>query len=197
MELDPVPIKRQKETRTWHEIDAEVNNRSDTYANTYNKLSTKLSIAVFSSNNIKRIQNALRKYIFIKTKGIDIGLQPPASISKQLAGFYANLKYARLGNEINPDYINDLIRSINYDFLMEVLAPTVMNGLEAKELYSQWALKVPEPIGYGHNEKVVDKSIDMNQYHNDSLGGHYNNNWDWSKMAMYDEPESLYKRYPD
>lgn len=203
MELDPVPVKRPKETRTWHETDVAVNNRHDTYANTYNKLSTKLSLAIFSPQNIMRIQTALRKVVLLRTKnkdnrGIDIGIQPGTSISNQLAAFYGNLRYCRMGNDIPDNQMGSLVRDINYNFLMEVLVPTVMNGLESKILYNSWALKVADPQPYGHNEKVVDKSVDLHQYHDDSLGGNYSNNdWNWGKMAMYDEPDSLYKRYPD
>lgn len=192
------PEDRHTDTRPWNQQDQHSRNNSDTMSKIHNRLSTPLSLELFSRKNITRIQQALRKAIIMKTqnknkKGIDIGIQPMSGISNELSKFYYDLKYSRM--EIPPDQIPVLVRDISFGCIRECLIPNVMNNIESRELYNSWALKVPEPIGYGHNEKVVDKSVDLHGYYDESLGGFYSNDWNWSQSAMYDEPASLYKRY--
>jgi len=197
-DLDPSPVRRMPQSTTWDTLDSQIHDAS-TRIN--HKLSTPLSAAMFSSENIVRIQYALRKAILQMTQkpgecGIDVGMQNKASIHNELQTWYDNRKYNRISYRSSE--IPGVVKRLSYAFVTGHLIKCVMNSLEDKMLYESWALKVPEPMAFAESDNNYDRSVNMSGYWDESLGNgaFTKNNWDWSKFGMYDEPESIYKRYP-
>ena len=133
-----------------------------------------------------------------KTGSVDIGVQPSSAINSELANYYGNLRYMSM--EIPNKDVDRLVTKISHEFVINRLLPNVLDKLEEKQLYNGWAMKIPEPFVRPIADNDYDRSVNMEQYYDDSWGGYYaqkDRNWDWSKSAMYDEPESLWKRHPD
>jgi len=199
-ELDFVAIKRERETRTWNEIDHDNWDREDDHATIHQRKSNPLSRILFSKQNIQKIQYAVRKAVIKitqKNKGgsIDIGVQPASSITNELVNWYGNTKLMNV--DIPKDQLSAKVREVNHKFVINRLLPNVLGCIEDKQLYDGWAMKVPEPWLHPIADNDYDRTVNMEQYYDDSWGGHYKGKeWDWSQSALYDEPPSLYKRYP-
>jgi hypothetical protein len=197
-DLYPTPVRRMPQAASWNTIDSQIHDESTRITH---RLSTPLSSAMFSNENMVSIQYALRKAIILMTQkpgncGVDVGMQNKASIHNELTTWYGNHKYNRINYK--PSEIPGVVKKLNYAFVTKHLIKCVMNSLEDKILYESWALKVPEPMSFAETDNNYDRSVNMSGYWDESLGNgaFTKNNWDWSKSGMYDEPESLYKRYP-
>jgi hypothetical protein len=186
-------IHRVHDNRPWHVID------KHTGGHDRNQQSP-LTQILLSDDNITKLQYAIRMLVWKKTKvggsPLDIGLQNRASIYNELYAWYKNYKYSRV--DYAPEQIMPMVAKINYAFVTQVLWPNVVNTITDKELYNEWALKVPEPMEYGVSDNNVNKSVSLEGYYDDSIGssGFSKSTWDWRKDGMYDEPESIHTRYP-
>ena len=194
MECFGESIKRIRDDRPWQLIDKHTGGH-DRYHQ------SPLTRIILSDDNITKLQYAIRALVWKKTKllngePLDIGLQNRASIYNELYAWYKNYKYSRI--DYAPEQIPPLVMKINYAFVTQVLWPNVKNHVEDRELYNEWALKVPDPIPRGISDNNYNSSVSLEAYYDDSLGsnGFSKGTWDWHKDGMYDEPESIYTRYP-
>jgi hypothetical protein len=188
-------IHRVHDNRPWHVIDKHTGGH-DRYHQ------SPLTRILLSEDNITKLQYAIRMLVWKKTKDnvggpLDIGLQNRASIYNELYAWYKNYKYSRI--DYAPERVKPMLDKINYAFVTQVLWPNVKNHISDKELFDEWALKVPEPMQYGVNDNNYNSSVSLDGYHDNSIGssGFSKGSWTWMQDGMYDEPESIYVRYPD
>jgi hypothetical protein len=189
-----VPVVREKIRQKWSEIDNHTGGHDK-------NIQAPLTKLLLSDSNITKICYALRMMVWKNTKKLrpnnplDIGMQNRASVYQRLYRWYEDLKYSKI--EYTPAQLSPMLQKLNYAFVTTVLYPEVSNHIEDRELYNEWALKVPDPFPVGMNDNNFNKSVNMTSYYDESLGqgGYTNNSWQWGQESLYDEPVSIHKRY--